>query len=300
MKFKGIIPPVVTLFGEDGQIDMELNRRYIDELIDRGVHGILLLGSSGEFACLTLEERKQYVTEMIKHINHRVPVLVGAGHTAMPEVLELVDISEKAGADGFLVVNPYYWHLTENQLYHYFAMIARRTSLPVLLYNIPQYTGQLIPINVMKKLALDFPNIQGVKETVIDIGHIRDVILEVVPEREDFMVFAAFDDHLLPALFMGAVGSINSIASFIPELPVGIYEAYQRGDYEKARELHQQICSIMELYSYCTTNFTSIKEAVHMRWFSSKPAIHRAPFDVFPEDLQEKVKKILDKVFVTV
>ena len=104
MSFHGIIPPVVTLFDEAGNLDLELNRRYLDKLISQNIHGILLMGSSGEFSSLTIEERKLYVREMIKHIHGRVKVMVGVGHTALKEVLELTSYAEELGADGVLLI----------------------------------------------------------------------------------------------------------------------------------------------------------------------------------------------------
>lgn len=293
MKLKGIIPPVVTLFDDNDQIDLELNKRYLDHLIDSGIHGLLLLGSSGEFACLTLSERKSYVESMTKHVNHRVPVLVGVGHTSMKDVFEMITCAEEAGADGLLIVNPYYWRLSEEQLYNYYALIAEKTDLPIFLYNIPQYSGQLLSTELMIKLAADYENIQGVKETVSNIGHIGEVIREMEKVGRDFTIFSAFDDHLLPALMLGSAGSINSCASFAPEISVGLYEAYQRHDYEQAEQLHKQLSYLMEFYEYCPTNFTSIKEAVHQRWFSSVQANHRAPFNAIPTKLKGKMTKLL-------
>ncbi|MBU8879895.1 dihydrodipicolinate synthase family protein [Bacillus sp. FJAT-29790] len=292
MKFHGIIPPVVTLFDECGNLDLNLNRRYLEELLQHKVHGILLMGSSGEFSSLTMEERKLYVREMIKYVNKRVPVLVGIGHTALKEVLELCSYAEEQGADGVLAVNPYYWHLSEEQLYRFFSNIAENTNLPILLYNIPAFTGQSISVELVKKLALNYRNICGIKETVSEISHIRQMISEVTKLRSDFMVFSAFDEHLLPAQMIGAAGSINGSAVFAPEISVHLYEEYQKGNLAEAERLHKKLSELMEIYSICPSFFMPMKEGVHQRWFSEKTG-HRAPFDVYPEDLPMKVASLL-------
>ncbi|CAH0343840.1 dihydrodipicolinate synthase family protein [Bacillus sp. CECT 9360] len=295
MKFHGIIPPVVTLFDEAGNLDLDLNRKYMDRLIEHGIHGVLLMGSSGEFTSLTIEERKLYIREMIKHINKRIPVLVGVGHTALKEVLELCSYAEEQGADGVLAVNPYYWKLSDEQLYRFYSIIAEHTDLPVLLYNIPSFTGQSLSVELTKDLALNYRNICGIKETVSEFSHIREIITELKKVREDFMVFSAFDEHLLPAQMIGAAGSINGSAVFAPEISVSLYEAYQENNLGKSEQYHKQLSQLMDLYTYCPSFFTTMKEAVHQRWFTVRSG-HRAPFDVFPKDLSEKVESLLKNI----
>ncbi|MBL3644438.1 dihydrodipicolinate synthase family protein [Bacillus sp. RHFB] len=295
MDFHGIIPPVVTLFDETGNIDIALNRSYIDQLISRNIDGILLMGSSGEFSSLTTEEKKLYVREMLKHINGRVPVMVGVGHTALKEVLELTSYAEEHGANGILVVNPYYWKLSDEQLYRHFSSVANHTNLQVFIYNIPLLTGQNLSIELIKKLAQDHSNITGIKETVSDFGHLRQVLAEVKKVRSDFKVFSAFDEHLLPAQMIGAAGSINGSAVFVPEISVHLYESYHKGDLAEAQKNHQVISKLMDVYNYGPTFFTAMKEAVHQRWFDVA-AGHRAPCDVYPADLSDKVAALLKNI----
>jgi 4-hydroxy-tetrahydrodipicolinate synthase len=294
-KFNGIFPPVVTLLDQNGEIDYELNKRYLDHLISSGVHGLILLGSSGEFSSLTLQERKSYVKEMVSHVSGRVPVIVGVGNTVLKEVLELVTLCDALGANGVMAVNPYYWKLSDDQLLRYYSTIADHTKMPILLYNIPSFTGQALSIELVAKLASEYENICGIKETVAEIGHIREMIFALNEVRDDFMVFSAFDEHMLPALTIGSAGSINGSAVFAPELSVGLYESYKRGDFEAAQQYHYKLSIAMEIYSYSQSYFTSMKEAVHHRWFSVD-AGHRAPFDVFPDELKGKVEKLLQKL----
>ncbi|RLL43985.1 dihydrodipicolinate synthase family protein [Oceanobacillus piezotolerans] len=293
MSFHGIIPPVVTLFDESGNLDLELNKRYIDKLISQNIQGVLLMGSSGEFSSLLIEERKLYIREIIKHIHGRVRVMVGVGHTALKEVLELTSYAEEMGADGVLVVSPYYWKLSDEQLYRFYSAVANHTELQVFIYNIPLLTGQNLPVELILKLAADHPNIAGIKETVSDFGHLRQVLTEVKKVRSDFLVFSAFDEHLLPAQMIGAAGSINGSAVFAPEISVDLYDSYQKGDLAEAQRNHRLISKLMELYTYCPTYFTAMKEAVHLRWFDTA-AGHRVPFDVYPTNLRENVKSLLE------
>jgi 4-hydroxy-tetrahydrodipicolinate synthase len=295
LHFHGIIPPVVTLFDAAGNLDLELNKRYLNQLISRNINGILLMGSSGEFSSLTLEENKLYVREMIKYINGRIPVMVGVGHTSLKEVLELTSYAEEQGANGVLVVSPYYWKLSDEQLYHFYSIVANHTALQVFIYNIPLLTGQNLPVELIKKLAEAHPNIAGIKETVSDFSHLRQVLTEVTKVRSDFRVFSAFDEHLLPAQMIGAAGSINGTAVFAPELSVDLYEAYQKGNLAEAEKCHRTISRLMNLYTFGPTFFTALKEAVHQRWFDVA-AGHRAPCDVYPADLRDNVAALLQSI----
>lgn len=295
MDFHGIIPPVVTLFDQAGELDIDLNKRYLEELISRDIDGLLLMGSSGEFSSLTSDERKRYVEEMLAHIAGRVPVMVGVGHTSLKEVLELAKHAEKHGADGILAVNPYYWKLSEEQLFKFFSTVASQTAMQVFIYNIPLLTGQNLSVPLIKRLAEAHPNIAGVKETVSDFGHLRQVIEELSAVRPDFKVFSAYDEHLLPAQMIGAAGSINGSAVFLPEISVDLYQAYQNGDLQEAEKNHRLLSKLMEIYTFSPTFFSAMKEAVHLRWFD-KPAGHRAPCDIIPADLQGNVAKLLNKI----
>ncbi|ANU14565.1 dihydrodipicolinate synthase [Planococcus halocryophilus Or1] len=280
------------MFDTEGNLDLDLNKIYINQLLQHGINGVLLAGSSGEFTSLTMKERKIYVSEMIKTIDKRVSVLVGIGHTALKDVLELCSHAEENGADGVLVVNPYYWHLSEEQLFNFYSIIAENTKLPVLLYNIPSFSGQSLSVELVKELATKYPNICGIKETVSEIGEIREMITEVSKVRKDFMVFSAFDEHVLPALMVGSAGSINGSSVFAPEISVDLFESYRKGDLSKAEKNHKVLSDLMVFYKFCPSFFTTMKEAVHQRWLNEKTG-HRAPFDVYPKDLPEKVSSLL-------
>jgi 4-hydroxy-tetrahydrodipicolinate synthase len=289
--FQGIIPPVVTLFNGNGEIDWQANKDLADWLIGQGVHGILLMGSTGEFSSLTIEERQKFVQEMTSYINKRIPVLIGTGTTSLKDTIRLSQHAEAIGADGVLIVNPYYWNFNEKQLFEYYLTVADSVSVPILIYNIPQLTGQSLSSDLVKNLALSRDNIVGIKDTISDIGHIRDLILTVKEKRPDFAVFSAFDDHLLPALQLGSAGSINGTAIFAPELSVKLYESYRSDHYQEAIVTHQQLIKLMKFYEVSTPFFLGIKEAVNQRVLK-KDTGSRAP-GFLDSDIHNKVKILL-------
>ena len=261
--FHGIIPPVVTLFKEDGDFHWEANKELTDYLIDKGVHGILYMGSTGEFSSLSIQQRKTFVAKMVEYVDNRVPVLIGTGTTSLIDTIDLSRHAQANGADGVLVVSPYYWKFSEDQLFEYFTAIADRVDISVMLYNIPLLTGQSLSPELVARLAETSQNIVGIKDTIESLGHIRKLIFETKKVRKDFAVFAAFDDLVLPALQMGAAGAINGTSIFAPEPSVNLYNSYREGEYKKALELHQKILPLMSIYELSQPLFLAIKEAVN-------------------------------------
>lgn len=285
---KGVFTPMITIFDEKGELDWEANQRLIDWLIEQKVTGLVLLGSTGEFSSLTSEERKTFVQEMIAYVNERAPVLVGTGSTSFIETLELSKQAESVGAKGVLVVNPYYLKFSDDQLYLYFSEISESISIPVILYNIPELTGQNLSVELIYRLAMNHPNIVGIKETVKDISHIRQVLLKVKQERPDFLVFAAYDDHVLPALQLGADGSISSTTNFVPALIVDLFQSFQNGEDQKAIGLQRKIAKAIVIYEFSNPFFLAIKEAV------GQVVLDRHLGSRFPAVLNEK--ELSDKV----
>ncbi|AGT32284.1 dihydrodipicolinate synthase [Geobacillus genomosp. 3] len=291
-KLKGIIPPVVTLFSEDGDFDWEANYFLADYLIRCGVHGLLYMGSTGEFSALTTEERKTFVERMTRYIDGRVPVFIGTGSTSLKETIYLSKHAESVGASGVLVVNPFYWKYTERQLYDYYMSVAKSIAIPLIIYNIPLLTGQELSPELVMQLALDQENIAGVKDTTEKLGHIRQLI-RITEKREDFAVFAAFDDLLLPALQMGAAGGINGTAVFCPERSVRLFESFNAGRYDEALKINESILQLMPVYELSQPLFLAIKEAVH-QLVLGRPTALRPPVNEC-SDLRERVQMFLNK-----
>ncbi len=263
--FKGIIPPVSTIFHEDGSFDQEGTARLIDYLLNSGVNGLFFLGTGGEFSQMSVSQRKEVAEFAVSYVKGRVPVLIGTGSASTDEVIELSLHAKGVGADGVVVINPYYWPLSEDNLYAHFAKIAEAVDLPILLYNFPNLTGQDLSPEFVRKLVSTYSNIVGIKETVDTAGHIREMILKVKSVRPDFSVFAGFDDHLFNTLALGGDGAISASANYAPELTIGIYKAFQSEDYAKAIELHKQLAPLPLMYKLDSPFVSVIKEAIVMR-----------------------------------
>lgn len=264
-KFYGIIPPVPTIFDENLELDRRGMGKLIDFLIEEGVNGLFFLGSGGEFNHMSLEERKEVAAFATDYVKGRVPVLIGTGGTNTREIISLNRHAKEIGADGVVIINPYYWPLTEENLLAHYGEIAENTEISILLYNFPDLTGQDLTPEIVIKLVDKYPNIVGIKETVDTAGHIREMILKVKSRYPYFSVMAGFDDHLLNTLALGGDGAISASGNFAPELTVGIYQAFRTGNYEKAIELHRKLAFLPLIYKLDSPFVNVVKEAIKLR-----------------------------------
>lgn len=290
--FSGVIPPVSTLFDNEGNFDWKANEELCDYLIESEINGILFLGSMGEFSSLTTKERMEFAERMISYVNGRVPVLIGVGSTSLKETVELSQHAQISGADGVLVVSPFYWKFTEDQLFTFFTSVANSIKIPVLLYNIPLLTGQSLSPDLVTRLAHSCDNIVGMKDTIESLTHIWQVINSVKEKRGDFAVFAAFDDLILPALEMGAAGSINGTAVFAPDSSVQLYRNFRMGNFKQAQDYHQSLISLKSIYNAAEPLFIGVKEAVHQSILGYDTGV-RSPVSPFDRELKQKVKEFL-------
>lgn len=292
--FKGIIPPVPTIFDEQHQFDSAGMGRVIDQLIDAGVDGLLFLGTGGEFSQMNSSQRKEVAAFTTEHVNGRVPVLIGTGGTSTDEVIDLSLHAKEAGADGVVVINPYFWPLSEENLYRHYSTICKAVDLPVLLYNFPNFTGQDLSPDFVVKLVSAHSNVVGIKETIDEAGHIREMILKVKAVQPAFSVFSGFDDHLLNTLALGGDGAISASANFAPELTGGIYKAWKNGDYETAVKLHRQLAPVPLMYKIISPFVGVIKEAMVMRGQAISTET-LAPALPLTQQQKAEVKDILQK-----
>ena len=236
-RLKGIMPALVTPFTKTGEVDLEAFRRLIQFVIDEGVSGILAGGTTGEFVNLSLEERKDTISLAVDEANGRVPVIAGTGYSSTKQTIELSNYACDAGADAALIVAPYYLGATDKSLYEHFSQVARAVELPLILYNIPQSTGNYIPREVVEDLAT-IDNIVGMKDSSGNFPYLMS-LLEKVGDKISIVV--GYDEIVFPALVAGAQGAILASANIIPDIWLKIYSAVQDSNLAKARKLQMEI-----------------------------------------------------------
>ncbi len=263
-RFHGVIPPVATLFTPSGAFDRSAQARLIDFLVDRGVHGLFFLGSAGEAAHLSNDMRLEVAEFCLSHLAGRRPSLVGISVPSTSETIRYGQHARAHGADGVVAINPYYATLSDENIYQYFRSVAEAVELPLMIYNFPGVTKQDLPPRVIARLAMDCPSIIGLKDTVDTLSHIRQAIHLIKPQRPDFLVFAGYDEYLLPTLIMGGDGCVPASANFAPQLTCGIYNAYRGGDYAAAVAWQKRLVHIPQLYTLENPFFCVMKEAMQM------------------------------------
>jgi 4-hydroxy-tetrahydrodipicolinate synthase len=289
---KGVFTPVVTIFDERGEIDYEGNKRVIERLIKAGVDGILFLGSIGEFFTISIEEKFKFITFAAKTVDKRTKVLIGTGGTIVEEVVSLTQYADSEGADGAVIISPYYFTLDEESLYRYYAQAAESVDMPILLYNFPDRTSVSLSPQLIHNLARDFKNIAGIKDTVDNISHTRKVIAEVREDIKEFSVFSGFDEYFVPNLVSGGSGIITGLTNIAPELFVNLYKDFEKGDLNAVMEGQKKINILMELYDVSQPFVSAIKSAVAIM----VPGIRadpRKPFSGCNQVQTEKIKEIL-------
>ncbi|MBS0847163.1 dihydrodipicolinate synthase family protein [Citrobacter sp. JGM124] len=258
-KFSGIIPPVSSTFHRDGTLDKKAMRAVADFLINKGVDGLFYLGTGGEFSQMSTARRMEFAEEAVAAADGRVPVLIGVGSPSTDEAVKLTKHAESCGADGVVAINPYYWKVASRNLDDYYQQIARSTSLPVILYNFPDLTGQDLSPETVKRLVLQNENIVGIKDTIDSVSHLRTMINTLKSVRPSFSVFCGYDDHLLNNLLLGGDGAISASANFAPELSVGIYQAWKKGDLATAATLNKKLLQLPSIYALETPFVSLIK-----------------------------------------
>lgn len=261
-KFKGIIPPVSSTFDNDGNIDNVAMKAVADFLIQKGVDGLFYLGTGGEFSQMNTSQRMALAEAAVAAVEKRVPVLIGVGSPSTDEAVKLAQHAENCGADGIVAINPYYWKVAARNLDDYYHRIASSVSLPVIIYNFPDLTGQDLTPEIVKRLVQQNDNIVGIKDTIDSVGHLRSMINTIKAVQPDFSVFCGYDDHLFNTLLLGGDGAISASANFAPELSVGIYQAWQDDDLATAAMLNKKLLQLPSIYALETPFVSLIKYAM--------------------------------------
>lgn len=286
MEFRGAITALVTPF-RNGEVDEEAYRAFIEWQIEQGIHGLVPCGTTGESATLSHDEHKRVIRICVEQVKGRIPVLAGAGSNNTREAIELTQVAKDAGADGALLITPYYNKPTQAGLIAHFKAIAERVDMPFIVYNVPSRTAvNLLPetLAVMKK---EIPQVVGVKEATGDLNQVSRV-LEYC--GTDFMVLSGDDFTALPTMAIGGCGVISVVSNFTPAKLAAMCEAAASGDYAKARELHFALCPLFRA-SFIETNPVPAKVALEM--MGRFPFEARLPMVPLQPQNREKLKAVL-------
>lgn len=262
--FRGNIPPVPTIWTAEGQFDRVGMGHMLDFVIDGGADAVFCCGSAGEFSQMSEAQRREVAEFAVRHVAGRVPVLIGIASCSTHQAIEFGLHATAIGADGVVAVNPYYALLLPDNIMLHYRRLTAAVDLPLILYNFPALTGQDLSPAMIRDLALECPNIVGVKDTTDTARHLRDVIRTVKPLRPDFAVYAGFDEYLLETLIMGGDGGFPSAMNFAPHIPAGIWRAFQEQDGARLIALQRQLCLCPPMFGLEAPFYAVVKEAAKM------------------------------------
>ncbi len=288
--FRGVGTAIVTPF-KAGEIDYKSYDRLVKFQIDNGVSAIFVLGTTGESPTVESDESARLIDRTVELCNGHAEIVVGAGTNSTKKTLELVKHAEKHGANGVLVVTPYYNKPTQNGLYEHYRYISEHTALNVIIYNVPGRTGVNILPETVYKIASDCKNVRGLKEANADINQV-DMDILTLKSINDFRIYSGNDDSAFHLLCSGGDGVVSVASNIIPKEMSEMCEFVFEGKIEKAREIHLRFFNFFKAL-FVESNPIPVKAALEMRGFIKNEL--RLPLVTANEKTVEMLKSAMKK-----
>jgi len=287
--FTGVFPAMTTPFHDDESIDHETLRAHAQRLETAGVDGVVPVGTTGESATMSHDEHVD-VIETVADAVEDVPVIAGSGSNNTREALDLSERAEAAGADGLLLISPYYNIPEPDGMERHFRTVADNVDLPQIIYNVPGRTGRNIAVETAESLA-EHENIVGYKAASGDLNRTNEVIERT--RGENFAVLSGDDALTLPIIAQGGSGCISVSANVEPERTVALVGSALSGDFERAREIQYELGELFRTL-FIETNPIPIKEAMGMRGVHSSTM--RSPLSPLQPENRERLRSVLEEL----
>ena len=289
-KLRGIFTPTLVPLDANGQINETELRRFISWLIDHGVHGLYPNGSTGEFTRFTAEERRRIVQIVCDENRGRVAILAGAAEANVKETVNACAAYAEMGADAVAIVSPFYFKLTPESVYAYFAEIARHSPIDITLYNIPMFASP-IDVPTIRRLALDFPRVVGIKDSSGDLAFMMRMISAVRPHRKDFSFLTGWEAVLAPMLMIGCDGGTHASSNAVPEITRRIFELSTEGKFDEAMKWNYRILELFDAMLYPFEFPDGFRAAAELRGFNF--GVGRQPQSPVQKSDGEALAKVL-------
>ena len=287
--FKGAAVAIVTPMHQDGSVNYEEFRKFIEFQIENGTDAIVVCGTTGEASTLTHEEHLDVIKYCAEVVNKRIPVIAGTGSNATDTAIYLSTEAEKYGVDGLLLVTPYYNKATQNGLYAHFKAIADSVKLPIILYNVPGRTGcNLLPDTIVR-LCNDVENIVGVKEAS---GNISQITQLAALAKGSVDIYSGNDDQIVPIMSLGGLGVISVLSNVAPRQTHDICAKYLEGDVKEACRLQLEAIDLCGSL-FCEVNPIPVKKAVSMIGFEAGPL--RMPLSEIEPKNEARLRASMEK-----
>ncbi|HFZ8996635.1 TPA: dihydrodipicolinate synthase family protein [Citrobacter freundii] len=263
-QFTGVWCPSITPMDNDGNIDLNALRQHLQRLTEAKIDVILLMGSIGEFASFTLQEKRMLIHEA--RTMSPLKMVANVSSTCLQDVLLLAQDAYHAGYDAVMVLPPYYYAQSPKQLLSYFRQLGSALEGKWFAYNFPARTGSDLTPELVAMLAAEFPNFAGIKDTVDCQSHTRNMIHATRAVRDDFAVLSGYDEYYIPNLLAGGAGIISGLNNVMPELFVQAREAFKQGDLGALQTIQDKIGTYMAIYAIGEDFVTTIKTVVSRKF----------------------------------
>ena len=288
LRLDGIFPPHITPFLKNEEIDEKSLPSLVHFWLDSGCAGLVSCASNGEGPYMTREERRRVLQIVIEEVDGKVPVIASTGAPSTRETIFLTQDAKDVGADAVLIVSPYYFKPDSKELFEHYSTLISSTDIPIVLYNVPKFTGYNMDPNVIVRLAEEYDQVVGVKDSGGSIGQISDLIHRV---GNRISVLAGTGDLILPCLLMGGRGGVIAVANAAPRLCVEIYNHFKKNEIEKARQIQMDVLRLNEVLVRKFNQISAIKEAMNQL---GKPAGYpRKPSLPLDEKARDEVREVL-------
>ena len=284
MKLEGIIVPNVTPFTRHGEIDRETLDGLVEFWLGAGVSGLVVNASTGEAPLLSANERIDMISMLKEKVGSKRTVIAGTGTIGTRETIQLTRDAKDAGAEAALVASPYFFRPSEEEIFQHFASIISSVDLPVILYNVPKFTGYSVQPEVVNRIADEYSNLVGIKDSSGNPGNQAENIRLF---GEKISVLSGAADMTMPTLVMGGKGAILAVANAIPEACVELYKAAMNWDLKEAGRLQLKVSYVNKVLVRDHSQIAAVKAA--MNSMGLRAGIPRRPLRPLPNDEEREV-----------
>ena len=286
------VAPTLTALHNANEIDTESCLKLYEYLVDSGMDGLAVFGTSGEFPHIALAEKKRLIKAASPVIKNRAEYIVGTGTMNIDETVELSNYAVENGADAVIIVSPFYYGLSADAVFDYYSAAATRIAGNIYLYNFPDRTSYSISPATVLDLARKHRNIIGIKDTVPDMAHTVEIIKTVKPEFPDFQIFCAYDNNFLYTVLSGGNGCVGILPNIAPKLFAGWAKAAREKDFDRLSEAQKKVDRLMDILWFHSPFLATTKAVLQDRGIFARDVM-TFPFRSYPEAKLEELREFM-------
>ena len=295
MRKSMFLTPVVTAFDQQGNLDIQANKNIWDHLINGGVDGLVIMGSTGEFFSMTKEQKIQLIDEVLSYTKGKIKVYIGTSCMREDETIELSNYALNSGAEAVMIIGPYYFSLSNESIIEYYDKIAKNINGNIILYNFPDRNSYDLSAEIVLNLLKKHKNIIGYKDTVVEMGHTRKLIREIKKEFPDFIILSGYDENFAHNILSGGDGCIGGLSNLYPELFAEWVKAIDNKDMIEVSRIQEIVDKMMDIYDIGKPFIPVIKKAMILRGLDIND-YSTAPFIQVNEEQTDKIRNIMKEV----